>query len=106
MNGSRDYQEKRGFRRMALEECPATYRIASSGEQGAGVVRDLSGGGMRLHCDRPLAPGTRLLVTVAPERSTIPPLEAEAEVVRISEVPGGYEIGLTVITFSPRSRSS
>ena len=96
----REYDEKRDFRRMVLD-CPVSYHDPATGEGGTGVLRNLSGSGLLMTCEREIPTGTRLHINVTPERSLVPPLDAEVEVVRVTPAEGGFEIGLSITGFNP-----
>jgi hypothetical protein len=70
-----------------------------TGETGNCTVRNLSGGGLLIICGQPLPVGARLQVNVTPARSLVSPLDAEAEVVRVTATDAGFEIGLAVKSF-------
>lgn len=95
----RDFDEKRSYRRMGLDDSPVRYTVHGDGGSGEGVCRDLSGSGLLMILDRELAPGTLLDIRVAPEQSVVPPLEAEVEVVRCSPADdGSYKVGVLIRT--------
>ncbi len=97
----RSYNEKRDFRRIEMVDCPISFRNLATGDTGTGTVRNLSGGGLLVACGSALPMGAHFRVTVKPERSLVPPLDAEAEVVRVIQVANGYEIGFTITSFAP-----
>jgi hypothetical protein len=94
---SRDYAEKRGFIRMAVD-CKASYRLDGEEQEGEGVLRDLSGSGMALETDREVPAGSVLRIRVHPEQALVPPLEAQVEVVRVDDAGSGRcRLGLTIL---------
>lgn len=100
MTNPRDYAEKRGFNRMALNDCPLTYRVQGNEEVHEGVAQNLSSSGIHMVCDRELEPGTLLEVKITPAMTVVAPLEALVEVVRVQAVNGGcFEVGAAIKGF-------
>jgi hypothetical protein len=84
--------EKRDFLRMGVD-CKVTVRLAGSGEVHEGTCRNLSGNGMMFVADQDFPVGTRLEVSVIPEKALTAPLDTVIEVVRSQPLAdGGYEI--------------
>lgn len=82
---------------MDLDDCPCSYRLSASGEEGAGAVRNLSGSGMLMVLNRSYPAGTRMTVTLAPRLALVPPLTATVEVVRARDLgDGGYETAVVI----------
>ena len=99
--GPRTYDEKRDFRRMEMVDCPVTFRNLATGESGTGSVRNLSGSGLLITSVQALPVGARFQINVTPARSLVPPLDAQAEVVRVTAGTNGYDIALTITSFGP-----
>ncbi len=97
MLGSRDYDEKRDFLRMAVE-CPVHVTVTATGESLQGTARNLSSSGLLLVCDRALPVGGELEVRLVPDRPLVPPLEA---LVRVARVDAGsldaFEHGVEIV---------
>lgn len=79
-----EYSEKRDFMRMSMD-CPARYRIEGTQELGSAVVKDLSGGGVSLVTEQPLAADDRIALEVMPGKSITPPLSAWVRVIRCEQ---------------------
>ena len=77
----RDYSEKRDFIRMTINT-PAKIILERSGDTAEGVCNDLSGSGMLLTVDDMLPVNSELTVTLMPEGSAEPMLEARCSVAR------------------------
>lgn len=89
------HQEKRDFRRMTIE---APVTITYGDRQIQGVCKDLSGTGMLIHISEPiLSAGAKIRVLLDTSDSRFPSLNAEADVVRVSEEDDEYVIA-TVFT--------
>ncbi len=85
-----DYNEKRRFNRMQVD-CVVEYRLPDGGEMRQAKGQNLSAGGVQFEAEREIALGTQLEIIISPEQKLTPPLEAVAEVVRVSPSPnGGY----------------
>ncbi len=74
-------KEKRDFPRIKLQ-CDVTYRRAGDGDTARGVCEDLSGGGILFIAQAPLAVGDSIEISVTPQNTITPPLDAVIEVVR------------------------
>ena len=98
----RDYEEKRDFIRMQLD-CPVQCTDLRSGEQFAGLAKDLSGKGLCLELDRNLPPGALLEVRIEPAKAVVAPLHAVAEVMRIEPDMSGerFRVGTMIREFKP-----
>lgn len=80
---SKDYEEKRLFRRLNLE-MPLKYALISSPDEFRQAMgNDLSAGGMALHCKQALKPGTEIRLVIDSDSSNYPALEARATVHRV-----------------------
>jgi hypothetical protein len=75
------HREKRAFPRIKLE-CEVTYRRPGAGDIAHGICRDLSGGGISFIANDPLSVGTSVEISVVPQNTITPPLDAIIEVVR------------------------
>ena len=94
-----DYEEKRNFRRMALD-CPIAYRSPDSATPSYGSVRDLSATGLSFSADQPQTPGAPLEIHIEPGSARIRPLRALIEVIRCQPLAGGgYEIAAKIRAF-------
>ncbi|RMG31548.1 MAG: PilZ domain-containing protein [Gammaproteobacteria bacterium] len=92
----RDYEEKRRFLRMATD-CSAWCRILETAEELEVRLCDLSSGGVGLVSERPLAPGCRFEIRIAPEWALVPPLHALAEVVHARSGADGCRAGARIL---------
>ncbi|WP_158675415.1 PilZ domain-containing protein [Thiohalobacter thiocyanaticus] len=94
----RDYDEKRDFRRMALDTRIQCKDLAS-GETFYGHAHDLSGEGLSIDTAREFAPGARLEVRIVPEKALVPPFYAAVEVVRVEPAAdgGGFNLGVRIL---------
>ncbi|AOU97223.1 hypothetical protein BI364_03725 [Acidihalobacter yilgarnensis] len=90
----RDYDEKRDFIRMTID-CDVSYHLVDGSVIDQGRVRNLSGRGVLFQTGRFLDIGAVLDLSITSRSSSIPPLNARVEVVRVHEVKSGlvYEIG-------------
>ena len=76
----KDYSEKRDFHRMQLN---AEIEITdANGQQFRGVCRDLSGTGMQIVVDRPVAEGAELSTLLPSPNESFPPFETNIKVLR------------------------
>jgi len=88
-------KERRVFRRMVVD-APVLMR----GQQGnhTGICRDLSATGMLVEFSSiPYQQGDRVAITLASGSETLPPLRAEAVVVRLEEEFGRVAFDFTSI---------
>lgn len=92
---TRNYQEKRSFIRMKLD-CPA--KIALENEECTGVCSNLSGGGMLMVLDTPVAIGTECVVSISSHFGHGPMLRAKAKVIRAMSCDGKCHAGLSILT--------
>jgi hypothetical protein len=96
-----DYSEKRDFMRMAVE-CPMSFTLPGEDTVHRATARDLSASGLLMRCNRELAEGSSIEVSVEPEEAIVPPLKATCEVVRVTTLaPGEYEVGLKISAIAP-----
>ncbi|HKJ22556.1 MAG TPA: PilZ domain-containing protein, partial [Gammaproteobacteria bacterium] len=89
--------EKRRFPRIKVH-CAATFREEGGGRTHEGLCLEISGNGILLQTPEPLAPGTRLEVSIRPLNDITPPLDAMAEVVRTDpgEAEGQYRVAAEI----------
>jgi len=89
--------EKRRFPRIKVH-CAVSFR--PEGGQGGreGICLEISGNGILFRAPEPLAPGTRLEVSVRPLNDITPPLDALVEVVRADpdDLQGQYRIATEI----------
>ena len=76
-----DYSEKRDFLRMEIE-CLAHYRLEGAPQAARAIVKNLSGNGVLLLTEQPLAVASRLALEVLPGKVITPPLAAYVQVLR------------------------
>ena len=89
--------EKRRFPRIKVH-CAATFREEGGGRTHEGLCLEISGNGILIQTPEPLAPGTRLEVSIRPLNDITPPLDAVVEVVRADpgESEGHYRIATAI----------
>lgn len=92
---SKDYEEKRLFRRLDFD-MPVKYALVSSPDEFRQAMgSDLSAGGMALHCKQALKAGTTIKLVIDSDSSSYPAMEARAEVHRVVEnVADGYLVSV------------
>lgn len=90
----RDYSEKRDFHRMQVN---SDIEI-SDGEGNAftAVCRDLSGTGMQLYTERPVAGNTELYARLPSTSDQFPPFETVVRVLRCEPEGEGYLLGVII----------
>lgn len=94
----RNYSDKRDFIRMQVQ---TQVILEYAGQQYPTLCLDLSSSGIQLEGDVNLAVGDRVRVLIPSEHSALKGLEAEAEVVRVCELPsGGQTLGLVILEMS------
>lgn len=94
----RDYSEKRDFIRMQVE---ASAILHHAGGETPALCLDLSSTGMQLEAEVALNIGDRVRVQIPSEHSELTGLNAEAEVVRVSELDDGRQsLGLAIVSMS------
>ncbi|MDH4608925.1 PilZ domain-containing protein [Pseudomonas sp. BN102] len=94
----RNDSDKRDFIRMQVQ---TQAILEHAGRQYPTLCLDLSSSGIQLEADVNLAVGDRVRVLIPPEHSALKGLEAEAEVVRVGELPsGGQTLGLVILEMS------
>ncbi|AZD01250.1 PilZ domain-containing protein [Pseudomonas chlororaphis] len=91
----RDYSEKRDYIRMRVD---AEVTLIHQGQVIAAVCIDLSSGGMQVQAPRSFKVGDQLSVRIDSEHAALRGLEADTEVVWITELEGnGQKLGLTIL---------
>lgn len=91
----RDYDEKRGFRRLTLD-CVISVHDATGGRGHEVAGRDLSAEGISFIAEHEFAQGQILEVRIKPAAALLPPLHAEIEVLRASPEGNRYLIAATI----------
>lgn len=82
------HQEQRDFHRMAINaKATIIYADDAQMHRVAAVCRDLSATGMSLEVDQPLTSGQAIEVII--EGLNVKPLDAKAEVIRVTEADNG-----------------
>jgi hypothetical protein len=91
-----DYAEKRDFMRMTMD-CPGRYRVPGADRPHSALVRNLSGNGVLLVVDEPVATDMELSLEIMPGKTITPPLAAYVKVLRCEPSEGGrYSVACTV----------
>lgn len=94
----RDYSEKRDFIRMQIE---TTVALEHGVTKLSGVCIDLSSTGMQILTRTNLSMGDKLRVLIPSEHSELKGLDAQTEVVRISQLDDGRQsLGLAILSMS------
>ncbi|MET1080276.1 MAG: PilZ domain-containing protein [Pseudomonas sp.] len=94
----RDYSEKRDYIRMRLE-APVTLHHA--GREISALCLDLSSTGMQLEAQSRVNLGDKVRVHIASDHNELKGLEAEAEVVRVSDLDDGRQsLGLAILSMT------
>ncbi|WP_369959146.1 PilZ domain-containing protein [Pseudomonas benzenivorans] len=94
----RAYSEKRDYIRMRLE-APVTLHCAD-GEIPA-LCLDLSSTGMQLEAESRLNMGDKVRVHIASEHNELKGLDAQAEVVRVTQLDNGHQaLGLAILSMN------
>lgn len=91
----RDYSEKRDYHRMRVNS--EAQITDSRGHTMTGVCRDLSGTGMQLFVDSPIAEGDELMVMLPSNRNDFPPFESSVRVLRSEPDGDGFLLGTAII---------
>jgi Tfp pilus assembly protein PilZ len=91
----RSYEEKRDYIRMRVE---ADVNLLYAGQIIPAVCIDLSSSGMQVQAPRTFKVGDKLSVQIDSEHAALKGLEADTEVVWVTdEEGGGQKLGLTII---------
>jgi hypothetical protein len=94
----RDYDEKRDYIRMRVD---ADISLLYAGQIIPAVCLDLSSSGMQVQAPRAFKIGDKLSVRIDSEHAALKGLEAETEVVWLTDDDqGGQKLGLTIISMS------
>jgi len=94
----RDYSEKRDYIRMRVD---AEVTLIHQGQVIAAVCIDLSSSGMQVQAPRSFKVGDLLSVRIDSEHAALRGLEADTEVVWVTELEGnGQKLGLTILKMS------
>ncbi len=92
------YSEKRDYIRMRLE---APVTLLHGGREIPALCLDLSSTGMQLEVECQLNMGDKVVVHIASDHNQLKGLNAEAEVVRVTDLGNGRQaLGLAIITMS------
>lgn len=91
----KDYSEKRDFHRMRVN---SEIQITTlDGRTFSGICRDLSGTGMQLYVEQPVAEGDELVTLLAASGDNFPPFESSVRVLRVEPEGNGYLLGTAII---------
>ncbi|MFJ2364687.1 PilZ domain-containing protein [Pseudomonas sp. NPDC087697] len=91
----RDYSEKRDYIRMRVD---ADVTLIHAGDLIPAVCIDLSSSGMQVQATRSFQVGDKLNVRIDSEHTALKGLEAETEVVWVTQQDaGGQKLGLTIL---------
>ncbi|TVT81035.1 PilZ domain-containing protein [Pseudomonas sp. H3(2019)] len=91
----RDYSEKRDYIRMRVD---ADVTLIHAGDLIPAVCIDLSSSGMQVRAARSFQVGDTLNVRIDSEHAALKGLEAETEVVWVTQQDaGGQKLGLTIL---------
>ena len=94
----RAYSEKRDYIRMRLE---AAVVLHHAGREIPALCLDLSSTGIQIEAEAALSMGDKVKVHIPSEHSELGGLDAQAEVVRISDLCDGRQsLGLAIISMS------
>lgn len=92
---TRDYSEKRDFMRMRVNSEITLY---TGSKKIVGICKDLSGTGMLISVEEPLAIGAELTTALPSQNANFPPFETVARVLRVEQGDDGvYYIGLEIV---------
>ena len=91
----RSYEEKRDYIRMRVD---AEVSLLHAGQVIPAVCIDLSSSGMQVQAPRTFKVGDKLSVRIDSDHAALKGLEAETEVVWVTdEADGGQKLGLTIV---------
>lgn len=94
----RSYEEKRDYIRMRVD---ADISLIHAGQIIPAVCIDLSSSGMQVQAPRTFSVGDKLSVRIDSDHAALKGLEAETEVVWVTdEADSGQKLGLTILTMS------
>lgn len=92
------YSEKRDFIRMRLDTAVTLHH---ADQATPALCLDLSSSGMQLEAEVTLNIGDKVRVHIPSEHSELAGLDAQAEVVRVSDLGGGRQsLGLNILSMS------
>ena len=92
----RAYSEKRDYIRMRME---AKMTLHHAGQEIPALCLDLSSTGMQVEIQAQLAHGARVTVHIPSDHNELRGLDAEAEVVRVSDLGDGRQmLGLAILS--------
>ncbi|EPJ76347.1 MULTISPECIES: PilZ domain-containing protein [Pseudomonas] len=92
----RDYDEKRDYIRMRVD---ADISLVYAGQIIPAVCIDLSSSGMQVQAPRTFKIGDKLSVRIDSEHAALKGLEAETEVVWLTDLEdGGQKLGLAIVS--------
>jgi hypothetical protein len=96
-----DYSEKRDFPRMTME-CPGLYRPEGAPQPAPTLVKNLSGGGVLLLTEQPVAADTQIALEILPGKNVTPPLSAYVKVIRCDATEeGNYALACALVRILP-----
>ncbi|WP_324727203.1 PilZ domain-containing protein [Pseudomonas chlororaphis] len=91
----RDYSEKRDYIRMRVD---AEVTLIHQGQVISAVCIDLSSSGIQVRAPRSFKVGDQLSVRIDSDHAALRGLEADTEVVWVTELEGnGQKLGLTIL---------
>jgi hypothetical protein len=92
----RDYEEKRDYIRMRVE---ADVSLIHAGQVIPAICIDLSSSGMQVQAPRSFKIGDRLSVRIDSDHPALSGLEADTEVVWVTDQEGGgQKLGLSIVS--------
>lgn len=99
MQPSESIDEKRNFKRVPMG-CPASFQVMNTQAKKMGTCINISAGGVLLECDYRYPVGTKMNISLTPERSVEPYFSAVMEVVRVrpSNNHDGFQLGGLLIS--------
>ncbi len=90
-----DYAEKRDFLRMPID-CELSFMVAGSTRQYQGNVINLSSKGILFTSKQKLETGTTVSLLLTPSQTDTPPMQALAEVARVTSNRVQYEVACAI----------
>lgn len=96
-NHDYDYEEKRDYIRMRID-ADADVSLIHAGQVISAVCIDLSSSGMQIQASRSFTVGDKLSVHIDSDHSALKGLEADTEVVWVTnQDDGGQKLGLSIL---------
>ena len=92
---SRMHEEKRNFKRMAAE-CPIQFTVHGSDKLMHGTTINISGVGALFATKEKLTEGDMLEILIKPDGSSIMPLNARAQIIRVTQHNQQYQIAAAI----------